>query len=164
MVLCGAVLFFWLYVSEFWGMGKDNTNLNETLEAWAGITLKRWWAKMGSMRIGSTGELRRSLRYHVTTSANQDHFKIEFFYAWYGKMVDMGVGKGTKVGGVTENKISRKLEGRRSGNRRRAKAWKSPTFFAEVNTLNAILMEKYALKSILNIKEIITKTTYTIQL
>lgn len=143
-------------------MGAENTNLNETLEAWAGITLKRWWKKIDTMGIGKTGALRRSLKYHVTTSAGNDHFKIEFFYAWYGKMVDMGVGNGTKVGQVRENKTSRNLEGRHTGNRRRAKAWKSPTFYAEASTLNAILMEKYGRKTLLNLKEELTKGTYTI--
>jgi hypothetical protein len=145
-------------------MGAENTDLDKTLEAWAGITLIRWWKKMRSMGIGDTGRLRQSLRYHVETSAGGENFKIEFFYAWYGKMVDMGVGKGTKLGGVSENKTSRRLEGRRSGNRRRAKTWKSPTFFAEVNTLNAILMQKYGRKTLLAIKEIVTQTSYTIQL
>jgi hypothetical protein len=145
-------------------MGKENTDLNETLEAWAGITLIRWLKKIRSLKIGNTGALRESLRYHVSTSANQDQFRIDFFFAWYGKMVDMGVGKGTKLGNVAENRTSRRLEGRYSGNRRRAKGWKSATLFAEVSTLNSILIEKYGMKALANIKETVTNSKYTIQL
>lgn len=135
----------------------ENTNLNETLEAWADITLDKWRQKMQQMHIGATGELARSLRQHVTMSANGESFRIEFFYNWYGKMVDLGVGKGTKLGDIAENKLARRLMGRGATNPRRAKVWKSKTFYAETAKLNAILLEKYNRKAVQSILESIDK-------
>jgi len=142
-------------------MGKENTNIKETLEAWAAITIDRWRQQIQKRDI-HIGDLARDLREHVQASADGEIMKVEFFYSWYGKFVDMGVGKGTKIGDVNENRTSRNLEGRHTGNRRRAKPWKSATLFAEVNTLNALLLEKYGRKALAIVEDTVAKT-YTIK-
>ena len=65
----------------------------------------------------------------------------------------MGVGKGTPLGGVKENKTSRALSGKMTGNRRFPKKWYSKTLFAETATLKEILARDFAHKGALTIIE-----------
>ena len=116
----------------------------EIADAWAKITIKRWRKKTRTLKIGETNNLHDSFVRDVIGAANGDLFKIDFAFKYYGKFVDMGVGKGTKISGVKESKTSRRLEGRMLGNRRRAKKWYSKTFHAETMRLREILVEHYA--------------------
>ncbi|TSA24000.1 MAG: hypothetical protein D4R67_12590 [Bacteroidetes bacterium] len=117
---------------------------SEIADAWAKITIRRWRKKIRTLKIGETNSLYDSFVRDVIGSANGDLIKIDFAFKYYGKFVDMGVGKGTKISGVKESKTSRRLEGRMLGNRRRAKKWYSKTFHAETMRLREILVEHYA--------------------
>jgi hypothetical protein len=83
-------------------MQSSQTKLSEReiARAWAQITIKRWRRKIDRMKIGqhSSGELFRSFKYNVLASSGGDVQKIEFAFRYYGKFVDMGVGRGTKLG------------------------------------------------------------------
>ena len=125
---------------------SDNTSLALTYEAWADITMKKWIEKLGKLKISLDGPLARSLIHHVNTSAGGAVDRIEFFFNYYGKFVDMGVGSGAGIGDVKMLKTDRRLEGRKRGNLRRAKPWFSKTFYAERMALIDILQKKYALK------------------
>lgn len=122
-------------------------------DAWAKITVKIWKEKILKLKIGSTGQLMDSFIHDVIGSAQGDVLKIDFAFLYYGKFVDMGVGKGVKIGGVKENMTSRRLEGKMLGNRRRAKKWYSKTFHAEVARLSEIMREKYSNQATFIIKE-----------
>jgi len=111
---------------------------------WAKITIKRWRKKLRAMRIGDTKELYRSFTKNVIGAANGDVMKIDFAFHYYGKFVDMGVGRGTSISGVKENRTARRLEGRMLGNRRRPKKWYSKTFYAESKRLVEIMGEHYS--------------------
>ena len=117
---------------------------SEIADAWAKITIRRWRKKIRTLKIGETNSLYDSFVRNVIGSANGDLIKIDFAFKYYGKFVDMGVGKGTSISGVKESKTSRRLEGRMLGNRRRAKKWYSKTFHAETMRLREILVEHYA--------------------
>ena len=56
----------------------------------------------------------------------------------------MGVGKGVKIGDVSESRTSRRLDGRMTGNRRRPKKWHSKTFYAESMRLGELIRDNYA--------------------
>jgi hypothetical protein len=122
-------------------------------DAWAKITIKRWQKKIQGLSIGETGELTRSFLYDVVASAQGDVLKIDFAFKYYGKFVDMGVGKGVKVGQVKENQDSRKLEGKMLGNRRRPKKWYSKTFAAEAMKLGEILAKEFGRRGAVVISE-----------
>jgi hypothetical protein len=117
----------------------------EIARAWAQITIKRWRKKIDRMRIGqhSSGELFRSFQYNVLASARGDVQKIEFAFRYYGKFVDMGVGRGTKLSDQPMSQGMRKLSGKLLGMKRVPKKWYSKTFYAETQKLIEILQEEY---------------------
>lgn len=127
------------------------------------IALERFKDKFEKFGIGDSDELIKSLAMDMVSGSGGDFQKIQFFFLYYGTFVDMGVGKGVKIGDVKEASMSRRLEGRRSGNRRRPKKWYSKTMHGEVNALADILREQYGTKGILQIIENIpTKVQMTL--
>ena len=131
----------------------ENTDIKLTLEAWAEIVLDRWMEKIDHLGIGYSLQLEDSFRMEVINNAGGDVARIEFAFKYYGKFVDMGVGKGTKLDQVKELKTDRRLEGRQRGNYRQAKPWYGKTFYAERMKLMEILSAKYARKGKLAIVE-----------
>ena len=123
---------------------KTKLSQSQIADKWARITIKRWRKKIRQLRIGSSHELNKSFIKDVIGAANGDLIKIEFAFNYYGKFVDMGVGKGSKISQVKENRTSRRLEGRMLGNRRRPKKWYSKTFHAESMRLLEIMSEHYS--------------------
>jgi hypothetical protein len=125
----------------------------EIAEAWAKITIIKWKKKLASNKIGDTGSLLRSFKYNVLASAQGNVLKITFLFEYYGRFVDMGVGKGVKIGDVKESAASRKLSGKMLGNRRRPKKWYSKTFHAEVMKLSEIFAKEYGHRGVVAITE-----------
>jgi hypothetical protein len=72
----------------------------EIAESWAKITIKLWRKNLFRMKIGqnSSGDLYRSFKYKVIAGSRGNVDRIEFAFNYYGKFLDMGVGKGTKLG------------------------------------------------------------------
>jgi hypothetical protein len=122
-------------------------------DAWAKITVKVWKDKMAKLKIGNSRALMDSFIHEVISSFGGDLMKIEFAFKYYGKFVDMGVGKGVKIGSVKESATSRRLEGKMMGNRRRPKKWYSKTFSAEVMRLTEIMQREYLSKYVAVIME-----------
>jgi len=116
----------------------------QVADAWAKITVKVWKEKLTKLKCVNSGKLLNSFIHNVVSQANGDVLKIEFAFLYYGKFVDMGVGKGVPIGGVKENATSRKLEGKMLGNLRRPKKWYSKVFSHEVKRLTEILAKQYA--------------------
>ena len=112
---------------------SDNENLRLTIEAWAEIVIKIWEDKLRKRKIIHTGELFNSFVYHIYANAGGDPERIIFAFNYYGRFVDMGVGKGVKY----DDKGIMK---------RKNKPWFSATFDYHVEQLTSILEEKYALK------------------
>jgi hypothetical protein len=134
-------------------MDKRKLTTLEVADAWAFFTIKIWKEKLQKLRIGQTGALESSFLKEVIGTPQGGVISIQFAFKYSGKFVDMGVGKGTKIGGVSENRTSRALEGRMLGNRRRPKKWYGKTFYAEVATLKEILAKEYGHKGSLVITE-----------
>lgn len=118
----------------------ENTNIGITVDAWAKIVIERWETKIQALKIGHTGNLAKNFTMHVFTQANGDPQKIEFAFEYYGKFVDMGVGRGIPLGKVES-----------VNNYRKRKPWYSPVFFGQVKEFARILAEKYGIKGQLNI-------------
>jgi hypothetical protein len=136
-------------------MQTSQTKLSEReiADAWAKITIIKWKKKLSSNRIGDTGSLLRSFKYNVLASAQGSVLKITLLFEYYGRFVDMGVGKGVKIGDVKESATSRKLSGKMLGNRRRPKKWYSKTFHAEVMKLSEIFAKEYGHQGVVAITE-----------
>ncbi|WP_187261333.1 hypothetical protein [Pontibacter beigongshangensis] len=92
-------------------------------EEWLKYAVQNWQSNLKRMRIKSSGDLYNSFKTQIIEQAGGDKIKITIAYAWYGQMVDMGVGKGTKYGDVKDSTESRKLIGKMRGNARRPKKW-----------------------------------------
>jgi hypothetical protein len=74
----------------------ENTNLGLTVEAWADFIMDRWETKIERLKIGHSGNLAKSFYQHVQTQANGNPELIIFTFEYFGKFVDMGVGRGEK--------------------------------------------------------------------
>jgi len=95
----------------------------EVAEEWLQYAVQNWRANIVQMRVKDTSYLYNSFKTQVIDQAGGDRVKITIAYAWYGQMVDMGVGRGTRTGERKENAESRRLIGRVRGNARRPKKW-----------------------------------------
>ena len=131
----------------------ENTDILETVRAWADIVEIIWRDKIIKLKLMDTYSLGDSITHKIGVTASNVPREIDFAFNYYGKFVDMGVGKGTKIGDVSENKISRRLEGKKHGNLRRAKPWYASTMYAERMKLVELLAEKYAHRASITIIE-----------
>lgn len=104
----------------------------DIIREWARITIKIWHDKIKALNIIDTHELLNSFTHHVIVNAQGSAAKIEFAFNYYGKFVDMGVGKG-----VTLN------EAGGAGLSRQPKPWFSSVFMLEVKKLGNMLAERY---------------------
>jgi len=127
---------------------SENTNIGLTAQAWADIVVERWEQKIVTMGIGSTQDLLKSFTSQVITDSGGNPELIRFAFNYYGRMVDMGVGKGVKASDAGLSNTTRK-----------PKPWYNKTFAAQVHKLAEILAEKYAKKVNLIIVETITDKT-----
>lgn len=89
----------------------------EIAEAWAKITIQLWRKNLTRMKIGqnSTGDLNRSFKYKVIAGSRGNVDRIEFAFNYYWKFLDMGVGKGTKLGDRPVSRGSRVLADKMMG-------------------------------------------------
>ena len=126
----------------------NEKSIGQTIDHWAEITIKQWLWKMDLLGVGtskqSTGQLARSFYHHVNTAANGNPEYVEFAFEYYGKFVDMGVGKGVTL------KNRDKLQNAGKTNRI-AKPWFSSVFYDRLAILKKELAKyhaEYALKVI----------------
>jgi hypothetical protein len=124
----------------------------QMFEDWARYVIDRFRESMVKKGVGLTGDLSASLLYQLKSISGTQVESIEHSFNFYGRMVDMGVGRGQKIEGVKTNaQMIRDL-----GHGRKPKKWLSPTYYAQVATLNDLWAEKYATGLPLLIKEILT--------
>lgn len=109
----------------------ENLDLKLTLEAWAEITIKNWLDKVIQLNLIHSRDLFNSFSMHIYTNANGDPTKVEFAFLYYGKFIDMGVGRGAPLGSGL----------------RRPKQWYNKQFGKEIGRLREILGKKYAEKA-----------------
>lgn len=122
----------------------NNLKINETTEAWARIVLQIFREQIIKMEVTDTKSLLESLEYHVNYHSEGNPERIDFFYRWYGKMVDMGVGGNINL----KNRDAMALTESTS---RREKPWFSKHFDSQVVELGNILSKKYAQKAAISI-------------
>lgn len=133
-------------------MNRPDTTIQQTAEAWGEILLERWVQKIESLDIGYNMLLEDSFKLQVIGSG-MDASQIHAMFHYYGKFVDMGVGRGVPMGAVKDLSIERRLIGTTESNRRKPKKWYSPVYYTEVEKLKHILAEKYARRAIVTIVE-----------
>lgn len=120
----------------------ENLDINLTVQAWADIVITIWLNKIDQLRVNHTYQLADSFANHIISHANGDLQRIEFAFNYYGKFVDMGVGRGVTLEDVAS-----------PNNQRKPKPWYSRYFYAEVQKLARIMAEKYGRKGVITIVE-----------
>ena len=131
-----------------------NLSILEAVDWWAFYTVRIWQEKITrKFRIGVSGHLENSFSHRTTGHSEDENIKVMFQFLYYGKFVDMGVGRGTNISQVKENRTSRMLMGKMLGNQRIPKKWYSKTLFAETATLKEILAREYAHKGAIRVTE-----------
>lgn len=106
-------------------------NKNETLEAWADITIKEWRLKLQEIGAVDTQTLIESFVHHIVGSADGDIHRITFAFEFYGVFVHLGVGRGVEYEEVNSSA-------------RTVKEWINDVYYENVGALRHILVEKYA--------------------
>jgi hypothetical protein len=127
----------------------------EIAESWAKITIQLWRKNLSRLKIGqnSSGDLYRSFKFKVIAGAQGNVDRIDFAFLYYGKFLDMGVGKGTRLGDRPVSRGSRVLADRMLGTDRKPKKWYSRTFYGESQRLIEILQKEYGRRAQLVISE-----------
>lgn len=115
----------------------------QTIEAWANYVIERWELEIIRLKINSSGQLLKSFTSEIITQSNGNVEKITFAFDYYGKFIDMGVGRGVTVAEVSQSN-------------RRPKPWYNKTFFSQVKKLGEIMAEKYQNEGLLSIVDTIS--------
>lgn len=121
-------------------------NERDMVDKWAKFTREKLLARMQDYKIGKTGDLARSIKFKKGTDS------IIFEFNYYGKFIDMGVGKGVKIGEMKELKsVHSRALGIRSG--RKAKKWYSRTMAGQIKKLNELMAAEYGRELAAFVKE-----------
>jgi hypothetical protein len=118
----------------------ENLNLGLTVQAWANIVIERWETKLVRLKVRNTGKLIDSFYSHVRYQANGNPELILFTFEYYGKFLDMGVGRG-----VTYEQVE-------SSGRKRY-PWYNRMFYSQMAKLREILAAKYEMKAQISIAD-----------
>lgn len=111
----------------------------KVLEDWSSITSSRLLKSIKKYGIGYSQSLYYSMSHKVIGSLS-DETRLQHSFDASGRFVDMGVGRGQKIGDVKSNADLRGL----LGIGRKPKKWYSKTYAAERAELRDIMMKKYA--------------------
>lgn len=130
----------------------NSISREQLLNAWAEITIKILKEKLTKMKVRSTGELAKSIQYHLVGASGGDISKIQFLYNKYGMFVDMGVGNGKDLGSK-QTRGADKYYRTKKYKPRTAKVWYSKTMYSEVIQLSVLLADYFGEKTIATIKE-----------
>lgn len=110
---------------------------------WAQVAIKHLAQSLVKKRVGGSA-LKSSFKYHLITGPDGPT-KIIISYLNVGKFVDMGVGRGQKLGDVRGNKSLYSALGLHG---RVAKKWYSKTMTAEARRLSELMAALYGDKFI----------------
>jgi hypothetical protein len=118
--------------------------INQTIADWAQITVERWEEKITQLGIGISGTLINSFTHQILTDSKGDPELIRFTFEYYGKMVEMGVGKGVPLAEVQNSN-------------RKPKQWYSKTFAREMYKLSEHIAKAYGQRAVTLIVQEITQ-------
>lgn len=113
-------------------------NIDQIVSEWAVVTIDRLQKSLNSKGVGKTGSLYYSFLYQLKGISAAGPSGVQLEFNFYGKFVDMGVGRGYKIEDVNANRDAY------SNNARRPKKWLSKTLYGEVLALREILGQSYA--------------------
>ncbi len=108
-----------------------------TYNYWGRYTLNDLQKSIRTKNIGRTHQLISSLAYSNNSSGDETKLALEFNY--YGKMLDMGVGRGRPLESVSSNReVYRAI-----GQKNKSNKWFSKVAYTNIASLRKIIEEKY---------------------
>lgn len=110
-------------------------------EQWAEVVIDRFQDNINRKDIGFTGDLFDSFEHNVNTSANGNVSLVSFMFNFYGRFVDMGVGRDTPIGN----------SGDLGYTPRKRKEWFGRQLWFEVQKLSEVLARIYGKQAALTI-------------
>jgi hypothetical protein len=122
----------------------DRINFRGTVDAWARYAVRDWQRELDAKlsKPANSNSLRNGIKYSLMFKGDE-LVNVHFQFPYYGRFVDMGVGKGVKIGDVGELKISRRLSGKQTGNRRKRKPWLNKKLAFNQHRLAEIMASHY---------------------
>ena len=111
---------------------------------WLKYTVEKWQANLVKQRIGSSQELRRSLRGWLAEQAGGDMMRLRLAYAVQGVFVELGVGRGMGAGVRKESADYRRLRneaGKLNRHVRKAKKWRTKQLAREQHRLGELMSD-----------------------
>lgn len=118
----------------------EKINRRAEILKWANRTINRLYSNLDRYKIGQSGFLKQSIKYQLQ-SAGGDITSVKIILAYYGKFVDMGVGRGLSIESMSANRDVYQLFGRPG---RKPKKWLSKSIYAQTQVLQFILNRDYA--------------------
>jgi hypothetical protein len=135
---------------------------------WLQIAVERFQFALRERKIGVTSALFKSFVTNIFQNGSGSISRVEILFLFYGRYVDMGVGRGFPIGGRRTNK---KFDSYRFGNGklkinpiRKPKPWYSKTKAREVGRLTTILAEQYGMNSAKVVESALDGDKITIEL
>jgi len=121
-------------------MKNQNLNIDETIKAWAEITIKEWVKKAAFHKVHRESPI-SSARFihHIVSSANGSAERINFMFDYYLKFVNWGVGNSVTI----SDRDVMILPGK---TKRRPKPWYDDVFYKQLKILSHLMTEKYSRK------------------
>lgn len=146
---------------------KNTSNNQHLITEWCRITIERFNEAIDKHGIGISGDLKSSIVSSIIAGSDGNIAAIELKFLYYGRFVDMGVGKGVPIGsasGKADYFNFRSAGGQLHNYNRQAKPWYSPKKVREISRLEAILAQFYGYKTINVFESTIDNTTAVIKL
>jgi hypothetical protein len=123
----------------------------DTIEAWANIVVQIWEDKVQQLGINDTQTLLNSFAIHVQRAAEGRVDYVMFAFQYYGRFVDMGVGKYQPFDSISSNLLSKADSWGKQTRSRQPRQWYSKVFYSQLRKLSDILAEKYAHQAALTV-------------
>jgi len=119
----------------------------EVVDEWASANVKALKTQIQKRNIGATHKLLASLAYNIVRASDGNVSKAQIMFNYYGRFVDMGVGRGVKIGDVKEVR-SVHARALNALNARRPKKWYSKPMAAGVNSLSELLAHHFGRQAV----------------
>ncbi len=142
--------------------------IETTITEWLSIAVDRFQKSIKGNKIGVTQKLFNSFVTNIFQNSGGSISKVEIAFLFYGRYIDMGVGKGFPIGGRRTYKDFaefRHNDGKlKKDPFRKPKKWYSKTKAYEVGQLTDILAKQYGLHTAKAVESALDNQKFIIEL
>jgi hypothetical protein len=140
----------------------DEINIRGMVDAWARYTIQAWRAELRKKKIGVTDELYRSFSSQIQRNS-KELTGVLLKFKFYGRLRDMGVGKGVHAFEV-KNNVSNLIAAKRYGANVKYVSRKPGKWFNKIKThethrLREILAEKAGIAISTSVADILNNSS-----